>query len=339
MKACRFILILLLVPALVVAQSEPVITAPPVDSGNAVRPESIASPQDLGIAPDQQAIDKVLAEQEKRNIKNTPAAIPAVNTSAAAPQSSGGGGGQGMALGASLLAMCGALMGGPLGGKNAEMSEEMVEAMDRAKDEQGFQELPDFAASEELGTAINANYPAGCENNFIDKQGRLGPWGYTALEEIRRQPAAYVQNDPPDVLILCKNYQHFNVAKREQFWVWMFSSLAAPESSCNPNAANRNAPNGTAIGLFQLEAPFCNPVGVRGDLFNPHNNTRCAVRGLAVELNRRDNLMSPTSRSRDSRRTYWGPLRTDDHNKARGGDIRGAQKFRGLVGRFPGCGR
>ncbi|MGE5085306.1 MAG: hypothetical protein ACM3MG_03335, partial [Bacillota bacterium] len=46
-------------------------------------------------------------------------------------------------------------------------------------------------------------------------------------------------------------------------------------------------------------------------------------------------LMTPTSKG--SKGTYWGPLRSDDWNRARGGDIKGAQKTRAIMGKYRYC--
>ncbi|MBX3040084.1 MAG: hypothetical protein KF789_05170 [Bdellovibrionaceae bacterium] len=341
MALLRTLVILLLIPSMVFSQSEQVST-PTFDDAGGVRSETQTESQtaiddQTTSGPNLDAPDgwsQALADQNKPKT-----VTPTTTTTTTSTDSDSGNGGM-AALITGALGICGALLGGNvLGGKNKENSEGLSYAMDEYNDSQGFQKQEDFYSDPELGASIAANYPAGCENRFIDKQGNLGPWGRTALQEIRANPEEYVNNNPPDVMILCKNYKNFDKNKKEHFWVWMFSSLAAPESSCNEKAANHGAPNGTAIGLFQLEKPFCDRVGVSGNLYNGHINTRCAVKGLAMELRRRDNLMSPTSKASDPRRTYWGPLRTDDNNKARGGDISGAKKFRALVGKFPGCGR
>lgn len=238
----------------------------------------------------------------------------------------------GLAMLGGLAALCAPLLAGQ--GEAVETSDEVIQAMDRYKDEQGFQDLPDYESNPQLGEAIAAEYPEGCENNFINKQGQLGPWGYTALEEIRRHPDVYTNNVPGDMGELCSGYAGFDTKKREQFWVWMFLAMAVPESGCRPRARNSGAPDGTAVGLFQVYAPFCDPLGVRGDLHNPHNNTRCAVRGLARELGRRDNLTSPTSKGSSPLRTYWAPLR-NDHRDA--GNAKANRTFESLLSKFPGC--
>lgn len=229
--------------------------------------------------------------------------------------------------------VCLQMLQGLLGGQNSATAKLMAQIADDENDKIGFAENKEWnrANTAEIADARNVNYPKGCENRFIDKEGRLGPYGRTALAEIKSKPNSYVNNVPSDFATLCPRYKGMDNEKREQFWVWAFSSLAAPESSCNPNAANPNAPNGTAKGLFQLEKPLCDRFGETGNLYNGHVNVRCAVRALASELRKRDTL------TLCKRGTYWGPLRCDDNNKARGGDIKGGMRFRALVSKFPGC--
>lgn len=241
-----------------------------------------------------------------------------------------------------VAGLCGALLAGLVG--ITATAKEVQDAADVANEKAGFQhdDTLDDTFTKDLARDVNARFNGNCAQMFIDKEGNLGSWGRVVRDEIREKKKQFVENEPPDVMELCPNYKYFSKeegGKREQFWIHTFMSLASPESSCNQAAANHGAPNGTAKGLFQLEARVCDAMQVTGNLYDGQKNTRCAVRLLGAELARRDNLMSPTSRDRDSRRTYWGPLRTDDHNKARGGDIQGAKKFRALVAKFPGCGR
>lgn len=231
------------------------------------------------------------------------------------------------------LGLCATMLQSMFGRTNTANSLLMEQIADETNEKAGYQRYESWEdkQSKEIGLAANARYPAGCENRFINKNGELGPFGRTALAEFQRFPDQFVNNEPRDIISMCPGYKNWGKERREQFWVWTASSLAAPESSCNPGAANPNAPNGTAIGLFQVEKPFCDRFGVTGNLYDGHQNTRCMVRGLASELTKRNTVTTP------QRVTYWGPLRADDWNTARGGDIRGGQKFRALVPQFPGC--
>lgn len=215
----------------------------------------------------------------------------------------------------------------------------------------GFQKDTDYDRSElaTYGADVSGRYSAGsCEQKFIDKNGNLGPWGRTVKEEIRQRPEQFVNNAPPDVVKHCPGYAHMkDEKKREAFWIWVFGALASAESSCDATAKNNKAPNvktvGPARGLFQIDASFCGGLGVTGNVQQPDTNIRCAVKGLGVELARRDDLTSPTSKGSDSRRTYWGPLRNDIKNKRKlaaqggAGDAKGHLKFIALLSQFKGC--
>lgn len=314
------------------SQSEQVST-PVVDDAGGVRTEAQTAVGDDSATPPLDAPEgwaEALAEQNKPKTVATPVTATTTNS-----DSSGNGGTAALITGA--LGICGALLGGNvLGGKNKENTENLVNAMDEYNDNEGFVRQEDFEPDASFGSTVVGNFPGSCKQKFFDANGNPGGWGREVLAEVRAQPKAYVKNVPSDIHQLCPNYRMFNDSTREKYWVWLFVSLASPESSCNPAAANPNAPNGTAKGLYQLEKPFCDRVGVSGSLYQPHPNIKCAVRNLAREIECRGSIMSNTSKGPCG--TYWGPLRTDDKNKGRGGDIGAAKKFRALAAKFPGCG-
>ncbi|UOF00718.1 hypothetical protein [Bdellovibrio reynosensis] len=204
----------------------------------------------------------------------------------------------------------------------------------RARESQGFQyeQGIDRELARRVGSsAATGNFSAGC-NQFINKEGELGPWGSYALQQIKDKPQSFGENFPGDITNWCKDYGKMSKDQRELYWVWVLMAMSSSESSCNPTNDNRNAPNGTAVGLFQVWQPVCPKAR---DLHRPNENIQCAVDLLAKELQNRDTLMTPTSRGRQG--TYWGPLRNDDWNKARGGDISGAEKTRAIMGKYPFC--
>lgn len=189
----------------------------------------------------------------------------------------------------------------------------------------------DEQTSRDVGAEGTITFSAGCDK-FMNREGKLGPWGNAALGQIRSHPESFGSNVPDDITKWCPKYPSMNKAQRELYWVWILMSMASSESSCNPAANNPNAPNGVARGLFQVWKPVCPRAR---NLGNPFENTECAIDLLAKELSNRDNLMTPTSRGREG--TYWGPLRSDDWNKRRGGDISGAQKTRAIMARYKYC--
>ncbi|XGC80562.1 hypothetical protein ACES2L_14630 [Bdellovibrio bacteriovorus] len=212
----------------------------------------------------------------------------------------------------------------------------MGDAAYRAREEKGFvyEEGMDREIARRVGSeaAVNiSGFEKGC-HQFINKEGQLGPWGSYALQQIKDKPNSFGDNVPSDITTWCPNYPKMSKNERELYWVWVLMSMSYSESSCNPVNDNPNAPNGTAIGLFQVWKPVCPKAR---NLHRPNENIQCAVDLLSKELENRDNLMTPTSRGREG--TYWGPLRNDDWNKRRGGDISGAQKTRALMAKYPYC--
>jgi hypothetical protein len=193
-----------------------------------------------------------------------------------------------------------------------------------------------------MGTQF-ATLEKGC-SNFIDSEGRLGPWGRTIQVELRENADAYADNEPPDVLKWCPGYKTMSKDWRERFWIWTFASIASSESSCNPTAVNpkcnrsdaartgckynpNSPPNGDAIGLFQLEPRRCQRSDEKA-LMNALQTSRCAARVLAGELRARDTLLDY------KRETYWGPLRGNTGHR---GDASGRDKMLAKLGSFKGC--
>lgn len=185
-----------------------------------------------------------------------------------------------------------------------------------------------------LGTHVNAQFGRGCQN-FFDKDGKVMPWGRTAIAEIRKYSSTFIDKTPRDVAKYCPKYGSFDTGQKERFWTWNLMSMASAESDCNPKDESFSQ-SGHAKGLFQMDEGVCNNY----ELSNPHGSITCAVRRLAKEIDNRGTLMSTcSSRCANPREaTNWGVLRIDDENKARGGDIKGAQKMRSLLSKFQDCG-
>ncbi|WII72541.1 hypothetical protein QJS83_01485 [Bdellovibrio sp. 22V] len=222
---------------------------------------------------------------------------------------------------------------GSTGDSLEDAAYELQEAAWAAREKEGFvyEKDLDRNTSRTIGQDASATFAKGCDH-FINKEGQLGSWGSYTLQQIKDKPESFGANVPDDITQWCPNYPKMNKDQRELYWVWIIMSMASSESSCNPRNDNRNAPNGTAIGLLQVWKPVCPKAR---DLHVPYQNIQCGVDLLAKELQNRDTLMTPTSKGPEG--TYWGPLRSDDWNKRRGGDIDGAQKTRALMSQYRYC--
>ncbi|KHD88665.1 MAG: hypothetical protein OM95_07620 [Bdellovibrio sp. ArHS] len=217
--------------------------------------------------------------------------------------------------------------------KVEDTSYDVMDAAWAAREKEGFiyERDLDRNVAREVGGDVVAKLAKGCDN-FINKEGQLGPWGSYTLQQIKEKPDSFGENIPDDITKWCPNYPKMSKDQRELYWVWIIMSMASSESSCNPRNDNANAPNGTAIGLLQVWKPVCPKAR---DLHIPYQNIQCGIDLLAKELQNRDTLMTPTSRGPEG--TYWGPLRSDDWNKRRGGDISGAQKTRAIMSQYRYC--
>lgn len=242
---------------------------------------------------------------------------------------------------ASYLAACAAAMN-PLM-QNLSAIRKVRRELDIENDRQGFKPDPIFEKLDpevrrRSADAIVSSFKpeAGCQK-FMNKAGEVGPWGRTLLAELDLYKDVYESKIPKDAPQYCPAFPSMDPPRRKLFWLWFFASLSQPESSCRSHAQG-DGPNGKALGLFQLEPPACARVGMtvtQSELLDPSTNIRCAVAVFAKEMKNRDTIM--INHSRGPSGTYWGPLRNDDENVGRGGDIRAAQTARSLIKQYPDC--
>ena len=177
----------------------------------------------------------------------------------------------------------------------------------------------------------------GCEK-FVDKEGKIGPWGRKALEQMHSSESLkniYETKVPPDMDKFCPEFKNMDQNRKDYFWLWFFASLSKPESTCQSGAVNPNAPNGNAIGLFQLEANKCIPLGINvssQELLNPDRNIECAVSRFGKEMAERGTIQIGYSNRKGG--TYWGELRTNPYGS---GDSRAAAQTQNLLQHWPDC--
>lgn len=217
------------------------------------------------------------------------------------------------------------------------LAEDIDESAYEIREEKGHMFEGSWVPNEasKVGTAASHVLSAGCDN-FMNKEGELGPWGDYTLAQIRNHPDQFGENIPSDITKWCPTYPSMTVPQREMFWVWTMMSMASSESTCDPNATAQGS-HGTALGLFQVWNTMKtsnNPDSCKyaSDLLQVNQNIRCAVDQLALELKlERPSLMS------NEAGPYWGVLRTDDWNSARGADVEAAKKTRAILKQYPFC--
>lgn len=276
-------------------------------------------------------------------------------TATAGPQLTGYGG-SGYGYGASPLsafaAMCVNAIGSLLTGTTAQT--DATTAAGRELEKATFDGLDgkyDYApganhnAWKNLASGFNKSLNGKCEQKFISKDGKLGQWGLYMYGQMKNHEDVYMNEKwaPKDMGQYCRKFDSFSADARARFYTYLFMVMADPESSCNETAVGKG-PNGAAIGLYQLETPACDRVGVRGtsrDLLNAQHNMKCAVALLAKELKARETITVGTSRGFTG--TYWAPLRNDiaarkvSSNSMARADTKASEKTQYLLKKFTEC--
>ena len=174
-------------------------------------------------------------------------------------------------------------------------------------------------------------YNAKCRR-FIRDDGRLGEYGTLVVHYLQNVEGAKtcmidggIRMDVPDrgsiVSNSCPNYERFSRNERMHFWVWVFTAIAAVESSCDVNADTQGV-NGIADGLFQLEHNrhwrseanrdplHCAP-GMAVDTKNVHFQVACSISILRDTACGR-NLAKIGDKSLVNRNQYWQELKSSN---------------------------
>ncbi|PIP90443.1 MAG: hypothetical protein COW01_10080 [Bdellovibrionales bacterium CG12_big_fil_rev_8_21_14_0_65_38_15] len=184
--------------------------------------------------------------------------------------------------------------------------------------------------------------------SFIKADGSYGEWGkyitdYISGNEKRKNDffsnAILGMESAPKT---CPNWGTLSEAAKMKFWVWMMSSIAQVESSCDPRQINldRNVPDiyNRPVGLFQLNEKNSRtkPRRWRGDNCNfpdgteatmdPRNNTLCAI-GIMYHYVKSPRGQYSSQRKIFPTNSYWEKLRSGT-----GGPI--GQ----LIRQYPPCG-
>ena len=282
-----------------------------------------------------------------------PGTVPGVTATAGSQlQGYGGYGYGGQSMIPQFAAMCMNAIGSLLTGTSAQTAATSAYGRELEKAQfDGLDGKADYApganhnAWKNLASGFNKNLNGKCEQKFITKDGKLGQWGTYMYGQMKNHEDVYMNKNwaPKDMGQYCRKFNDFSPDARARFYTYLFMVMADPESSCNPSAVGKG-PNGAAIGLYQLETPACNRVGVTGssqDLLNPQHNMKCAVALLAKELKARETITVGTSRGFTG--TYWAPLRNDiaarkvSSNSMARADTKASEKTQYLLKKFTEC--
>lgn len=209
-----------------------------------------------------------------------------------------------------------------IGKKAAEQADD-PKSKDPSISQNGKQEI----AQDKQGAGVSTS----CDI-IIKDSGEVGSAGAAILSVVRENKAAFTGNKLKDLSKLCPNYPSMTQEKKELFWVWTMMSMSSVESSCNPEAENKNAANGTAIGLFQLGSDQCNGANLKDKV----ENSKCAAQKLASELTSRKTLIAKTAVGAKAS-TNWAALCEGD-TKACGKNGDAVQKTKAMINKYSACG-
>ncbi len=165
---------------------------------------------------------------------------------------------------------------------------------------------------------------AKCEN-FIseDSSKGYGPWGNVISQYLDEKGthSIFFKNDLPGMfqgINTCPKWEIMNHDEKKHFWVWTMAAIAHVESKCIPTARNRNATNGVATGLYQLdERPSMR--SWRGEncgaknILEPNSNIRCGLDIMGDLLNGSQGIYRTSGELWGSKsKSYWEHLRRKD---------------------------
>ncbi len=140
-----------------------------------------------------------------------------------------------------------------------------------------------------------------------------GPWGLTVIKELETNKYDDLIRGSADLKQLCPGYQQMNRDAKNGMWVAIFAAMANHESSCREKPPLHGGPNGTLVGLMQLDKGkerSYSPSGCKnGDGSTAKGSLRCTMSMLNDQLGRGSNLFAKSGQ------TYWEVLQVTSRKK------------------------
>lgn len=127
------------------------------------------------------------------------------------------------------------------------------------------------------------------------KGNEYSKWGEFISDELGRGKFPNLYSGTPEILHLCPNFPNLNDDQKDSIFVLKLTLTAYFESSCNPLAKYRGAPNGTAAGLFQQHEGHENKYSrgcKAGDSRTPEGSIRCTLSMLNDLAKAKKNIFS-----------------------------------------------
>ncbi|MCO5143185.1 MAG: hypothetical protein M9962_08865 [Oligoflexia bacterium] len=166
--------------------------------------------------------------------------------------------------------------------------------------EYGYDELIDLGAYKLNTTKFGM---ASSCNNFIQANGKLGPWGEHIKKVLSPKTHPLLFSNQIQDIKICPKFAKMSVEQKKEFWIWFLAAMANHESTCRP-AVKVKAVNGTAAGLLQLHYGHEHKYGCKKGIKSTtaKDNLTCGLTMLNNDIGRTKNWFPRKD-------NYWDVLR------------------------------
>ncbi len=155
---------------------------------------------------------------------------------------------------------------------------------------------------------------------FITKDQFVGKIGQTIVDQLTQAPGDYGYllhggslND------YCPKYKTMTTRQKSLVWVLFMTVMSQFESSCRERVGNKDAPNGTAAGYFQLHNGLEYKY-VDDPRKCPKNSSTDPVLATVCALTMLEKQMKRTGGDLFDTKSYWAILRRDQPRESRRAD-------------------
>lgn len=192
---------------------------------------------------------------------------------------------------------------------NAPVVEEVAVA--DGADDDFSNEVAVFAEASNGGFPLDAGklgMAPKCQN-FISKDGALGPWGSFIASTISPSTHPSFFKASSDMDKLCPKFKNMKDAEKERFWVWLVAAVANNESSCNEKVKAKGVRGATAAGLMQMHLGKEYLYGCKRGInsLSARDNLECGLTVLNNDIKRTGKVFAPKNNYFDTLRPQRGP--------------------------------
>ncbi|NCN27075.1 lytic transglycosylase domain-containing protein [bacterium] len=146
-------------------------------------------------------------------------------------------------------------------------------------------------------------------------------WTTQTFSSVKKDGSALISTLPGDYQSFCPELRNASNSERQNFYVYLLSSIAQLESNFNPNLKYRESfrdDQGRVVysrGLLQISYQSSKPYGCgftsESDLHSPTKNLRCGVKILDYWMRRDRRIAGRVNGAWRGGARYWAVLRSE----------------------------